>query len=111
MSTTFAPPLSGQIADAIRRDDLEGIAKASPYAACLMPLLNALGWRTYANDLIEALAHFADHFDLTDLRNVLVTLGYESDVVAVSAGDVAEDLMPCLFLSSHGEIFRHQRAQ
>ena len=105
MSTAFTPPLSGQIADAIRRGDLEGIAEASPYAACLMPLLNALGWRTYANDLIEALPHFADHFDLTDLRNILVTLGYESDAIEVSAVDVAKDLLPCLFLSARGEIF------
>ena len=105
MSATFTPPLSGQIADAIRRDDMDGIANVSPYAACLMPLLNALGWRTYANDLIEALPHFADHFDLVDLRNLLVILGYESDATEISAEDIADDLLPCLFLSSHGGIF------
>ena len=105
MSPAFAAPLSGRIAEAIRRGDMDGIAAASPYAACLMPLLNALGWRTYANDLIEALPHFADHFDLTDLRNMLVILGYESDAANISTRDLADDLLPCLFLSTGGRIF------
>ena len=36
---------------------------------------------------------------------MLVILGYESDAVDVLAREVAEDLLPCLFLSTRGEIF------
>ena len=44
-----------------------------------MPILSELGWRSYKRELIEAIPHFANHLDLVDLRNMLVTLGYESD--------------------------------
>ena len=51
--STFAPPLSERVADAIRRGDLEDIAETSPHAACLMPLLNALGWTERVFDTLS----------------------------------------------------------
>ncbi len=72
-------PLSERLANAIRNSAFNKAAEISPYAACIMPILSELGWRSYKRELIEAIPHFANHLDLVDLRNMLVTLGYESD--------------------------------
>ena len=98
-------PLSEKLGDAIRHGNLEEMDDVSPYAACIIPLLDALGWRSYRRELIESLPHFVDHLDLTDLRNMLVTLGYESDELHVSLDQVNDGLMPALFVSDEGDIW------
>ena len=66
------------LAAAIRDDKLGDFRAASPFAACLMPLLTALKWRGSPRDIAEALPHVADTLDLVDLRNVLA---YEEERV------------------------------
>ena len=100
-----AQPLSERLANAIRSQSFEQIEDISPYAACIMPILTALGWRSYHRELIEALPHFADHLDLVDLRNMLVTLGYESDGKRTKASQLNPALLPCLFVSDGGGIY------
>jgi len=101
------PPdtVSEQLASALRNDETEKFSTTSPYAACLFPLLEALGWHNYARELVEALPHFSDQFDLIDLRNILVSLGYES---SPSEGRRIEslkpELYPCLFIANDGRI-------
>lgn len=97
-------PVSEDLANALRDDQVDEFFTASPYAACLLPLLRELGWYNYARELIEALPHFADQFDLTDLRNILVTLGYESTPLKTRVGDIKDELLPCLFIGQQGEI-------
>ena len=94
-----------KMADALRRDTLDGLNDLSPYAACLLPLLRELGWHNYARELIEALPHFSDRFDLVDLRNILVALGYESTPIKIRIGDLKQELYPCLFVSKQGAIY------
>ena len=98
-------PLSEQLADAIRNSNFKKIFDISPYAACIMPILSELGWRSYKRELIEAIPHFSDHFDLIDLRNMLVTLGYESDEKKTSIDKLNKALLPCLFVTNNGEIY------
>ena len=105
MNAAAFAPLSEQIAEAIRNDDWDDISNVSPVAACLMPLLEALGWRAYGNDIIESLPHFSQHLDLTDLRNMLVSLGYESDSVRASLSAIEVEMMPCLFEAHTGELY------
>lgn len=108
-STTYLSeqdlPLSEQLCNAIREGRVEDLDYISPYAACIIPLLSALGWRSYQRELIEALPHYVDHLDLTDLRNLLVTLGYESDQEHTTLDNVNEDLLPALFISDQNEIW------
>ncbi len=108
-SATYFPgdnvPISEQLSNAIREGRVDDIETISPYAACIIPLLNALGWRSYQRELIEALPHYVDHLDITDLRNLLVTLGYESDESRVLLENVNEDLFPALFVSDRGEVW------
>lgn len=98
------PVVSEDLATALRNDRVDEFNTASPYAACLLPLLRELGWHNYARELVEALPHFAEQFDLTDLRNILVTLGYESTPLQTRVGDIRDELFPCLFLGGKGEI-------
>ena len=98
-------PVSEKLGNAIRAGRLDEIESISPYAACIVPLLNALGWRTYQRELIEALPHFVDQIDLIDLRNLLVTLGYESDESSVSIEKLNDDLLPALFVGEQGEVW------
>lgn len=107
MHVSFADelPVSEKLGNAIREGRLDDIENISPYAACIVPLLNALGWRTYQRELIEALPHFVDQIDLVDLRNLLVTLGYESDESSVSIENLNSDLLPALFVGEQGDVW------
>lgn len=89
--------LSEQIADALRHGELKDFNTTSAYAACLHPLLKSLGWRDFNRNLVEALPHFAKTLDLIDLRNILVSLGYDSSPVETSTHKIKEELFPCLF--------------
>ncbi|MCP5409195.1 MAG: peptidase domain-containing ABC transporter [Chromatiaceae bacterium] len=97
--------VSERLVDALRNDRIDEFTTTSPYAACLLPLLNELGWNNYARELVEALPHFAEQFDLIDLRNILVTLGYESSPINGRIDAVKPELYPCLFQSDRGELY------
>lgn len=98
-------PISERLSNAIRNKSYSKIAELSPYAACIMPILSELGWRSYKRELIESIPHFANHIDLVDLRNMLVTLGYESDEKNTSVENICSTLLPCLFESASGGIY------
>ncbi len=108
-STTYISeqdlPISEQLCNAIREGRVEDVETISPYAACIIPLLSALGWRSYKRELIEALPHYVDHLDLTDLRNLLVTLGYESDQEHGKLININEEMLPALFIGDDNDIW------
>lgn len=93
------------LAEALRDDKLGEFTAVSPTAACLMPLLEALQWRGSPRDVAEALPHFANSLDLVDLRNVLVTLGFESYRERVSLHKLEKRLLPCLYVQGDGETY------
>ena len=97
--------VSERLSNAIRDESYAKIAELSPYAACIMPILSELGWRSYKRELIEAIPHFSECIDLVDLRNMLVTLGYESDEQKSSIEKISPTLLPCLFESDSGGIY------
>lgn len=90
--------LSEQLGAALRGDTSETFNNRSPFVACLLPLLRALGWNNYARELIESLPHFSDHIELVDLRNILVRLGYDSMPRAFRLNQIPGELYPCLFV-------------
>ena len=94
-----------------RHDRLEQIMQSgelgefraiSDLAACLMPLLSALGWHGNPRHLAEALPHFADSLDITDLRNVLANLNYATTPAELTLEELDPRLLPCLFLPQQG---------
>ncbi len=101
---TRKPPFSERLAAALRDDKLDEFTDESPYAACIIPLLKELGWHNYARELLEALPHFSDHLELVDLRNILVTIGYDSRPQKTRIKSLRAELLPCLFVSDNDEI-------
>jgi ATP-binding cassette subfamily C protein LapB len=81
---------------------LGGFSAASDLAACLLPLLKALGWKGDPRNVAEALPHFANDLDLTGLRNVMANLNFSSRPVRVDLADIDSRLLPCLFLPDNG---------
>ncbi len=91
--------ISESFAAALRGGDFDAFKTSSPWAGCLVPLLKALGWQHYARELLEALPHFAEDFDLVDLRNVLANLGYDSQPKRISPNRLSDELLPCLYVA------------
>ncbi|OJX81330.1 MAG: lantibiotic ABC transporter [Magnetospirillum sp. 64-120] len=82
----------------MERSILGGFSAASDLAACLLPLLKALGWKGDPRHVAESLPHFANDLDLTGLRNVMAQLNYSSRPVRVTLDEIDSRLVPCLFL-------------
>lgn len=82
----------------LAQNALGGFTAASDLAACLLPLLKALGWKGDPRNVAEALPHFANDLDLTGLRNVMATLNYSSRPERVTVDEIDPRLLPCLFL-------------
>lgn len=93
-----APIVSSRLESSLHEGSgLESFQPASATGACLVPLLDALGWRGEARHLAEALPHFADSLDLPDLRMVLANLHYVTVPERTTLADLRAELMPCLF--------------
>ncbi len=93
------------LAEALRNNKVDEFSSSSPYAACLFPILKALGWHNVDRELIEALPHFAEDLDLVDLRNILVNIGYESTPLTTFAHTLKAELYPSVFVSDSGDVF------
>ncbi len=83
--------------------DGDSFSAASPFAATLMPLLKALRWQGDLRDVAEAIPHFTNSFDLVDLRNVLVLIGYESSPHRIGLSQIDARLCPCLFVEDEDQ--------
>lgn len=93
---TVAPPERLEIA--FHGESLGEFHPDSLYAACLKPLLIGLGWTGNTRQIVEALPHFANSLGLTELRNVLAALGYQTRPKRVKLSDLDERILPCLFV-------------
>ncbi|MEO5348087.1 MAG: peptidase domain-containing ABC transporter [Magnetococcus sp. YQC-3] len=79
-----------------------GFKAESDFAACLLPLLEALAWSGKILNVTEALPHFADDLDLTGLRNVMANLNYTSRMRRIAFSKLDARLLPCLFVPDNG---------
>ncbi|MEM8798737.1 MAG: peptidase domain-containing ABC transporter [Pseudomonadota bacterium] len=68
----------------------------SSFASCLMPFLNAHGWRGTMREVAEALPHFANDLGLDELRNTLANLGVETRALSLTLDHVDNRLLPCI---------------
>ncbi len=76
----------------------------SQYAACLSPLLEALGWRGEDEQIIEAMPHFKNTMDQLDFRSIMANLHYESHQETTTLGNIDSRLFPCLFDPKKGSV-------
>lgn len=86
------------LAGPLREGQLGDFRAKSGFAACLLPLLSALGWRRDLREIAESLPHFADTLDLTDLCNVVARLGYNIQKISGTVATLDARLLPCLLV-------------
>ncbi|WP_288348718.1 ATP-binding cassette domain-containing protein [uncultured Thalassospira sp.] len=84
------------------RMGMASIDAQSDFDACLWPLLQALGWRGLPRQVAEALPHLDQTLDITDFRNVLAHLNYQSREIDATFDQIDERMMPCLFVPDNG---------
>lgn len=82
---------------------LHALRAETDLSNCLIPLLEALGWRGHPRHVAESIPHFIDSIDITSLRNVMANLHYESWPVEIRIDRIDPRLMPCLFLPNEGD--------
>ena len=76
----------------------------SDYGACLVPLLEALGWSGRARHLSESLPHFIDELDLEDFRSTLANLNFNTVAIKIGLDGLNPGLLPCLFVPDKGPV-------
>ncbi len=96
---------SEHFAEALRNKKTDEFSSNSPYAACLFPLLRALGWKNVERELVEALPHFAEEIDLVDLRNILVNIGYDSSPLSTQLNQLKAELYPSIFITAKNQVY------
>lgn len=95
-----------QFNHALTTGEIGSFKASSSFAACMLPLLQALGWRGQTRYLFEALPHFADTLTLTEFRNTLAHLHFRTDPVeGVDLATVDDRLFPCLFTNNDGKPY------
>lgn len=82
--------------------DAEAQRRNSEYVNCLIPLVNAFGWRGDPRHIAEAVPHHANEFDLEGLRNVLANLKIGTTPHRIAQNEIDPDLLPCLFVPDKG---------
>ncbi|KAA0589048.1 ATP-binding cassette domain-containing protein [Azospirillum lipoferum] len=81
------------------------LAEASAVGACMVPLLDALGWRGAPQTLAEALPHFSEVQTVEELCDVLQRLHFEGRSLRFDLGRPEPSLLPCLFRARDGGIY------
>lgn len=81
-----------------------GEAAVSPYAACLVPLLESRGWAGRARHVAEAIPHFLDDMDIDDFRATLANLNLTTIPVGTRLDQLNPGLLPCLFVADTGAV-------
>lgn len=95
-------PVHRQIDDIARRLSGEeagsgdAAGRTTPAAACLLPLLEALGWAGVERHVFEAMPHSEPVETLHDLRSVMVRLNFNSKRLSGTLDKVVADQFPCL---------------
>ncbi|MBF0309149.1 MAG: ATP-binding cassette domain-containing protein [Magnetococcales bacterium] len=84
---------------------LDELPVANAYSRCLKLLLTGVKWSGPSRQLAEALPHFSDSIDLTDLCNTMANLQYTHRMAEGVPEDIDPRLMPYLFVSAKGRPY------
>lgn len=81
-----------------------GFQAANEFAHCMVPLLDALGWKGDHFHLSEALAYLANDMDEVEFLNTMANLKFESQSINIRLRQIDSRLFPCLFISKRGSV-------
>ena len=82
--------------------DRLGLDSEGQLKACMVPLLDALGWRGTPLQLHEALPKTSTEFNLGNLLNTMANIHYESQVSEIPLAALEDSLLPCLVCDDEG---------
>ena len=82
----------------------DGKQALSEQAACIVPLLEALGWTGRPRHLSEAVPHFVDNIDTEDFRETLANLNLTTVPIRTRQDRLNPALLPCLFVPDKGPV-------
>lgn len=74
----------------------------SDLSNCLLPLLQAIGWKENERELMEAMPHAESNLDLSGLCSTMEHLGLLPRCFGSSLASIDQRLMPCLFVPTNG---------
>ena len=74
------------------------------YYDCLQPLLKSLGWHGSNRRIYETAPYLKQSLSLIDLRNMMINLGYKSEVTKSSLSQIKDGQLPCLFIDKKEEL-------
>ena len=74
-------------------------------AKCLMPLLDALGWRGERSQLVAALPHLPSEMGVEEFLNTMANLRFEGRTVSMRSDQIDSRLMPCFFVPEKGPAY------
>jgi ATP-binding cassette subfamily C protein/ATP-binding cassette subfamily C protein LapB len=77
----------------------------SQYAACIIPLLEALEWEGQDYHLAEALPHFIEDVNRDHFRATLANLNFTTIEARLSLNQLRSSLLPCLFEAADGTVY------
>ncbi|WP_449235320.1 peptidase domain-containing ABC transporter [Azospirillum doebereinerae] len=86
--------------DALRRR----LSESSEVGACMIPLLDALGWRGGPLALAEALPHFSEVQTVEELCDIFQRLHFEGRSLRVDLATIDASHLPCLFRGRDGAV-------
>lgn len=68
------------------------------FGKCLGYVLYGLKWRGEIWHLTEALPHFSENYDIVHFFNTMANLGYKTNSVNLTIGEIDSRLLPCVFV-------------
>lgn len=71
----------------------------------LKSVLKVLGWHGDVRQILEIAPHLAPNLTLSDLRNLLVRLGFPNQTKKIRFQQIHQDYYPCLYISSQGGVY------
>ena len=92
------------LSPALSTPEARNWGRETQYAACVAPLLDALGWRGAAAQVLEAMPHFSSTMDIMDFRSSLANLNFHSKPERCKISAIDHRLMPCLFDADDGSV-------
>lgn len=84
------------------------MSSAFNFYDAMTPLLNALGWHGEPRRLLEIVPHLTDRIDVDGLRNIMVSLGYDSKSVKIRLNRITREITPAIFISRHSVSVIHK---
>ncbi len=82
-----------------------GAEELDPVLACLLSLLEEMGWKGSAARIIDAMPYDAENLSIHDLRNILSRMGFQTIRLNTNRRNLSPRLCPCVYNTRGGKYY------